>query len=287
MLDLNVIKEVFPELSHITPLRGDTGQRNVCTAMFDGQKVALKIFKKTYKAEQRMQREVAAIVKLNLEFVPKIIDYGKRNLGGEETLFVIEEWIEGKLLSDYFLTKQSLSIADSLEWGKFLLEACREFEAKKIVHRDIKPNNIIWGDDGKKWILDFGIVRHLDLTSLTETAHAQGLGTWGYGAPEQMRNLKVSIDSRADLFSVGIILYECLTGTNPYYETCDNNLFLLMKKMMEEDLPALRIVNDSNDEFSDFLKSLVGRFPSWRPQKAEDALNWFMPIYEAFKAKGI
>ncbi len=287
MLDLNLVRDVFPELSNIIPLTGASGQRDVCTAMLGTQKVALKIFKKTYKAEQRMEREVSAIVKLNLGCVPKIIDYGKRKISDEDALFVIEEWIEGKLLSDYFLEKQPLTFAESLEWGMFLLEACRDFEAKKIVHRDIKPNNIIWGTDGSKWILDFGIVRHLDLTSLTETAHANGLGTWGYGAPEQMRNIKINIDSRADLFSVGVVLYECLTGKNPYYEICENNLLILMKKMADEDLPALSILEDSDNKLSDFLKSLVGRFPSWRPQKAEDALNWFLPIYESLKVKGV
>jgi serine/threonine-protein kinase len=79
-------------------------------------------------------------------------------------------------------------------------------EAVSIVHRDVKPANIIVDPQGEFWLIDFGVARHLDLDSLTATAAPGGCGTIGYAPAEQCRNDKPDIDARADLFALGVTL---------------------------------------------------------------------------------
>jgi len=283
MLDLNEVRATFSTLSDITPLSGITGQRDVCRAKLGTDHVALKIFKKSAKAEERMNREVAAIAKLGSSVVPKIRGYGKRQLAGEERLFIIEDWIDGSLLSDLFQKDGRWSLDKSLELMNSLLTACLDFENKQLVHRDIKPNNLMVASTGKLWVLDFGIVRHLDLVSLTETEHMFGLGTFGYGAPEQMRNLKVNINSRADLFSIGVVVYQSLAGSNPYIEGKGGNPLRIIQHVESQNLPRIAIPGDNGQEFSDFIMALVERFPSRRPQTVAEALDWYKPIYGILK----
>jgi serine/threonine-protein kinase len=100
-------------------------------------------------------------------------------------------------------------------------------EDMNIVHRDIKPENNIVSDDGKAYFLDFGIDSMLGAPSLTATEALAGPHTPGYAAPERFNNLKSDIDSRADLFSIGVATYERLSGKNPFREGATSQLGIL------------------------------------------------------------
>ena len=158
-----------------------------------------------------------------------------------------------------------------------LLSACCDFETQHMVHRDIKPENLLIGPNGKIWIIDFGIVRLLQLTSATLTQQRFGLFTPGYGAPEQVRNLKPKIDARADLFSVGVVLYESFNGSNPYLAG-KGNVLEIVQDLCNRDLPLLTIPGDIDGKLSEFVASLCARFPSRRPPNAREALQWFREI---------
>ena len=97
-----------------------------------------------------------------------------------------------------------------------LLDVMKEFDDENIVHRDIKPSNIIIQPDGKAILLDVGVARFLTETSLTPTFAPRGPGTVGYASPEQMNNEKELQDSRSDLFSIGIVLAEAISGEHPF-----------------------------------------------------------------------
>jgi serine/threonine-protein kinase len=163
-----------------------------------------------------------------------------------------------------------------------LLRAAADFEQIKIVHRDIKPENIMIGRDGKIWILDFGIARHLNLSSLTPTG-GFGIGTIGYAPPEQYRNLKTEIDGRADLFAVGIVVHESLTGSHFYLQGAQDVLAVI-HKMDRLDLPRLAMAEDPTNQFADFIASLCQRFPSRRPRSAAEAVAWYEPIYRRLQS---
>src|SRR5690606_10231964 len=94
------------------------------------------------------------------------------------------------------------------------LETLAAAETANVVHRDVKPGNIISCTDGSFWLIDFGIARHLNLHSLTDSNQLWGKGTPGYAPPEQMRNAKPSIDGRSDLFALGVTIYEAASGAN-------------------------------------------------------------------------
>jgi serine/threonine protein kinase len=113
-----------------------------------------------------------------------------------------------------------------LRLGLHVLEALERAETVQIVHRDVKPDNIMCDGEGNFWLLDFGIARHLELSSLTPTASPFGKMTLGYAPPEQCRNVKGDIDSRADLFALGVTLHECATGRNGFFEppACDQRM---------------------------------------------------------------
>ena len=198
MFGISDVERAFPELTNLKPLPGVTGQREVLScALNNGERVALKLFKKAKKAEDRLNREVAAIVKLGSKYVPLIHSFGIRPVAGNDKLFVVESWIDGDLYENTLKTQPNQPLIDALKFGRFLLNACRDFEQKDLVHRDIKPKNLMTDKSGKQWVIDFGIVRHLDLESVTETEQSFGLGTFGYGAPEQMRNIKAEINTMA------------------------------------------------------------------------------------------
>jgi serine/threonine-protein kinase len=281
-MDINaLIAAEFPELADIRPLAVRSGQKAVYSATLSGKKVALKI---VFQDDGRVDREIAAVAKLALPFVPKIISHGVRDVLGQRRHFVIEEFISGKNLRDVLNLKRRLDLEAVVPLTETLLKACVEFERQKLVHRDIKPENLMIDDDGNIFVLDFGIVRMLELPSLTRSDAKLGVFTAGYSAPEQFRNLKPQIDGRSDLFSVGVVVYEALSGANPHV-VGKANVLEILRHVETMDLAALNIPGEGGAEFSEMLVSLTARFPSRRPRTAADALQWFGPIATRIRHK--
>lgn len=127
------------------------------------------------------------------------------------------------------------------------------------------------------WLLDFGIARHLDLTSITATEEHFGPHTLGYAAPEQYRNLKPQIDSRADLFSLGVVAYEAISGVNPFTGEATSHLDVIRR--IESTVPdRLEIQEDPSGEIAAFISLLIEKYSSRRPKTAKIALEWFESI---------
>jgi serine/threonine-protein kinase len=232
--------------------------------------VVVKLF---FKTDARSQREIDISAESTFDCVPVIYKTGHVLYEGADTLYVIEQRVDGEELrkridrGEHFMLEEA---SDFLEQG---LQFIKKLEAKSIVHRDIKPENIIVSTDGKVYFLDFGIARILGLPSLTKTEAIVGPHTPGYAAPEQFNNLKNDIDSRADLFSIGVVTYECLSGTNPFSEGARSHLEILQRT--ETITPvSFQVKGDSQQQFMGLLSSLMGKYPSRRPKDAEQALNW-------------
>jgi eukaryotic-like serine/threonine-protein kinase len=276
MIDIGEVRRAFSDLTDITPLTGDSGQKVVLTAKLDGRDVCLKLIKPSGDDRERTAREIEAVARLRSKYVPEVLKHGARTIGGDDRLFVIEEFIPGATLRAR-LRNGPLSLADTIKLGDALVLACGDFEAHDLVHRDIKPENLMIDREGKIWVIDFGIARLLDKESLTNTSQRFGVFTPGYGAPEQMRNLKAQINTRADLFSVGVVMHECIVGRNPYL-TGKADLLEVVRHMEREDLPKLDIAEDPDGELAEFIGALASRFPSRRPQTAKEAREWFGPI---------
>lgn len=156
-----------------------------------------------------------------------------------------------------------------------MLELIEALDGLRLVHRDIKPENMIVDTNGDFWLIDFGIVRDLNLASLTSPGLLWGLGTPGYAAPEQFRNLRSIISAKADLFSLGIVMYESIEGGNPFLSIHDPILRYL--HMEQYDLPRLVVQGAVTNDIADFTSSIASRFPARRPTPSE-ARDWFRSI---------
>lgn len=275
MLDRAAVPIAFPELNSPSFL-AESGQKYVFRARKGTEEVVLKIFK-AGQEQERIDREIQAVAQLCCDYVPAVLESGQRAIDGQKRPFLVERFVAGESYRAVLQRKPVQTLREVLPLGEALLRACSDFEAEQMVHRDIKPENLISGRDGKLWVIDFGIVRLLQLTSATLTQQRFGLFTPGYGAPEQVRNLKPKIDIKTDLFSVGVVMYEALHGTNPYRVGKQNDLEVI-QHVCNRDLRPLVLPGDSEGKLSELIAALTARFPSRRPQTAQEALRWWQEV---------
>lgn len=195
-----------------------------------GQKVALKFLLPamlgTVDAATRFDREARAAALLKSEHITRIIDVGKLENGAP---YMVMEFLEGCDLADLIERDGPLSIETA---ATYLLQACEglaEAHAAQIVHRDLKPSNLFRASrpDGSPLIkiLDFGISKVADSGQASVTATAAVLGSPLYMSPEQMMSSK-NVDARADIWSLGVVLYQLVSGVAPFEEETLPGLFV-------------------------------------------------------------
>ena len=231
--------------------------------------------------DPRSLREIQIERDLNLSMVPKIYETGTIEYEGTETLYIIEQKVKGTELRKVLESGKRFSLEEAVTFLEQGLEFIACIENKGIVHRDIKPENIIRADDGRIFFLDFGIARILGADSLTRTGAMMGPHTPGYAAPEQFNNLKKEIDSRADIFSLGVVTYECITGKNPFREGSINALEVLQKT--ETITPVqYSIKGDTQSQFMALLGAMMGKYPSRRPRTAKQEIDWLKVAKKTF-----
>jgi eukaryotic-like serine/threonine-protein kinase len=187
-----------------------------------GRKVALKMLPASYQydAERRSRflKEARTASALRSPNIAAIYDIGE-HLGA---MFIVMEYVEGELLSRK-ISREPLPVSEALGIAAQIADALDEAHQINIIHRDVKSSNIIVTDRGLAKVLDFGIAKVIggapnesdDSPSLSQkTAEGVVLGTVSYMSPEQARGLEV--DSRTDIFSLGVVLYEMITGQRPF-----------------------------------------------------------------------
>src|SRR5918998_2838747 len=189
--------------------------------------VALKILHERYGEDEdyiaRFRREARAAARLSHPNIVTVIDRGEQ--GGKE--FIVFELIEGENLKELVERAGPLPVRRALELGLEVGRALAFAHAQGLVHRDVKPQNVLLNGDGRAKVTDFGIARSLDAVGHTTTGTV--LGTSHYIAPEQARGERV--DVQTDVYSFGVVLFELLAGEVPY----DGESFLAV---------AMRHVND-------------------------------------------
>jgi len=285
-LNLAELAAVFPDYEQFREI-SRSGQKEVVGATrraADQQRVAIKLFHKTNDDRARIDREIAAVAKLQCPFVPAVFASGQVKFEGQDRVFLVEQFISGETYRAILRTTPVQALNDVLEVTSALLHACSDCEVQGLVHRDLKPENLMRDGQGKSWVLDFGLVRHLDLTTLTPTA--AGVGTLGYAPLEQLRVVAADVDTRADLFAIGTIMYESLHGANGWSEGCRDH-HEVVRKMSTQELPRLNIPGDDGGQLSDFIGWLTQRFPGRRPQTAAEALSAFETLYRRLRAPAV
>ncbi len=195
---------------------GSGGMGTVFRAMDrqTGMPVAFKVINAGHSPElaERFQREAALLAELHH---PGIVRFVASGATPDGQAYLVMDWLEGEGLADR-LARGTLSVAETIELGRRVTSALSVAHARGIIHRDLKPGNLFLpgGNLARIVVLDFGIARAVESgQSLTSTGAT--LGSPGYLSPEQARGDK-NLDTRADVFSLGCVLFRCLTGRAPF-----------------------------------------------------------------------
>lgn len=183
-----------------------------CTDTIDDREVAVKILKDEFLNNEefirRFKNESKAIAMLSHPNIVKVYDVSF----GDMIQYIVMEYIDGITLKEYIAQQGVLDWREALHLTTQILKALQHAHNKGVVHRDIKPHNIMLLQDGTIKVTDFGIARLTD--TQTKTMTEQAIGSVHYIAPEQARGSKT--DGKSDIYSVGVMLYEMITGKLPF-----------------------------------------------------------------------
>jgi serine/threonine protein kinase/tetratricopeptide (TPR) repeat protein len=179
---------------------------------------------------------------------------------GEES-FIVMEYVDGTTLRDRIPVQ---SIKDAVSWVATVSEALQEAHAKGIIHRDIKSDNIMINSRGQVKVMDFGLAKIKGSLKLTRSSST--IGTLAYMAPEQLRGEEV--DPRSDIFSLGAVLFETLTGTTPFKG--EHEAAIMYSVLNEEPEPIEKYRADVPEALSALIRRCLEKDPADRFQHADD-----------------
>jgi hypothetical protein len=194
-----------------------------------------------------------------------IVEYVAHGATPDGLHYLVMEWVEGEDLGQR-LERTGLDLHDTVAMGLGIARALEALHELGIVHRDIKPSNLMLGDGVERVkLVDFGVARRTtDATRLTRTGAL--VGTAGYMAPEQVRGSRIPIDGRADLFALGCVLYECLTGDQAFVG--ETPLAARAKVLVHDPAPVRALEPGVPEELERLVMSMLARNVDARPNDA-------------------
>ncbi len=204
--------------------------------------VAIKLMNREVASDsdqlERFRREARAVAQFSHPHIVGVIDAGEDLDPTHPRPYIVFEYVEGETLKERIRRLGRLPIPEAVAYGIEIARALGAAHARNIVHRDVKPQNVLIDDEGTAKVTDFGIARTLDEEGLT--ADGRVLGTTDYVSPEQA--LGQPVTGQSDLYSLGVVLYEMLTGEVPFKG--DNQVAVAMMHVREE-LPDVRAARPS------------------------------------------
>lgn len=226
---------------------GGMAQVHIGTDTRLGRTVAIKIMRSDLAEDSifltRFRREARAVAQLNNPNIVSIYDSGEEQLEDAagntvQVPYIVMEYIKGQTLRDIIQVNGSLSPQDAEQVMIGVLNALDYSHRMGIIHRDIKPGNIMISDQGTVKVMDFGIARAMDDSSATMTQNQGVVGTAQYLSPEQARGEQVG--AKSDLYSAGCVLYEMLTGKPPF--TGDSAVAIAYQHVSETATPISTLI---------------------------------------------
>jgi eukaryotic-like serine/threonine-protein kinase len=200
------------------------------------RKVAIKVLRQQYVHDEefirRFRREAQAAASLSHANVVSIYDVGQE----DEVHYIVMEYIEGSTLNDVIKEKSPLQVETAINIASQICDALEHAHQNQIIHRDIKPHNILIGKNGRVKVTDFGIARAADSSQITQTGSV--VGSVHYFSPEHAKGTLTG--AKSDLYSLGIVLYQMLTGQLPFFGESPISVAL---KHLQEDVEEPRKVN--------------------------------------------
>ncbi len=252
-----MIGRVFDDRYEVVRKLGSGGFADVFLAndRLLGREVALKVLSTRYAHDEqfveRFRREASSAAGLNHPNIVQIYDRGE----AEGTYYIAMEYLEGRTLKEIIVKYAPLSKELLVSVAVQILEALRFAHRRDVIHRDIKPQNIIIDNDGRVKVTDFGIARAGSASTMTEAGSI--LGTAHYFSPEQAQGQPV--EAASDLYSLGIVMYEMATGHLPF--DGDNPVSIAMKHV--HDMPAAP--RTLNPDLPENLETVIMRSLGKRP----------------------
>jgi len=199
------------------------------------RRVAVKLMHREIASDsdqlERFRREARSVAQLSHPHIVGVIDAGEE----DGRPYIVLEYVEGETLKERIRRMGRLPIDEAIAYAIEIARALGAAHARAIVHRDIKPQNVLVDEEGSAKVTDFGIARSLEEEGLT--ADGRVLGTTDYVSPEQA--LGHDVDGQSDIYSLGIVLFEMLTGDVPFHG--ENQVSVAMKHV-REDLPDVQVL---------------------------------------------
>jgi eukaryotic-like serine/threonine-protein kinase len=226
--------------------------------------VAIKVLADNLAADEafrkRFLREARLAAQLSHRNVVQIYDSGE----ADGRPYIVMEYVEGETLADLLARRGRLPAWEAVELALQVCAGLDHAHRAGLVHRDIKPRNLLLRPDGTVKIVDFGIARSAGGTRLTETGSV--LGTAAYLAPEQAAGDQVT--PAADVYALGVVLYELLAGRTPHTA---ESLTEFLARGHEQPIPALReLAPEAPEALEDVVMRCLARIPAYRPASAGD-----------------
>ena len=255
----------------IKSLIGSGGMANVYKAYDEESQriVALKVLKDEHRGDmefvRRFEREAQAVLMLSHENIVRSYDVGE----DDGVSYIVLEYVEGKTLKEIIKEEGPLSPKTAVNYACQVLDALSHAHERGIIHRDVKPQNVIITPRGKAKLTDFGIAR--DAAATTRTfAGTNVIGSVHYISPEQARGDNATVGS--DIYSCAIMLYEMLTGSVPF--SGDNSVAVALKHLQEEIIPPIQVNSKIPRALSDVVvkaaaKNINMRYFTARQMKAD------------------
>ena len=250
---------------------GGGGMSNVYKAKCNvlNRYVAIKILRDelTQDSEfvEKFKQESLSAASLTHPNIVNIYDTGIE----DDIYYIVMEYVKGETLKNYIKRMTRLSEEEAVKISRQVAEALRHAHLNNIVHRDIKPHNILLTEDGTAKVTDFGIARASTSSTINNTSNV--IGSVHYFSPEQARGGYV--DEKSDIYSLGIVMYEMVTGTLPF--DADNHISVAMKQIREKPVPPSKRVKNVNisKNYEDIIMKCLEKHQSFRFQNIDDLLK--------------
>ena len=268
-MDNNYIGKKVDNRYDVISLIGVGGMSNVYKAIdtLTGETVAIKFLKHEFfeneELVRRFKNESKAISLLDNPNIIKVIDV---NINDNEK-YIVVEYIDGITLKEYIDNRKVLTWQETVSFTGTILSAISHAHDNGIIHRDLKPHNIMLLRDGTLKIMDFGIARLSTANQKTVTDKA--IGSVHYISPEQVRGK--NSDGRSDIYSIGIMMYEMLTGVLPFVS--DSAVSVAMKQVQETAKKPTEIVDTIPAGLEQIVLKAIEKQPSFRYQSAQEMLK--------------
>jgi eukaryotic-like serine/threonine-protein kinase len=261
-----LIGSIFDGRYKVVRRLGSGGMANVYLAEDQelGRRVAIKILNDRHAHDEqfveRFRREAKNAAGLSHPNVVSIYDRGE----AEGTYYIAMEFLDGRSLKELIVSRGPAPVPVAIDYARQILAALRFAHRNGIVHRDIKPHNVLVDGEGRVKVTDFGIARAGAASQMTEAGSI--VGTAQYLSPEQAKG--TAVDQRSDIYSLGIVLYELLTGSVPF--TGDTPVEIAMKHISETPKPPSELRPDVPHDLDLVVTRALAKDPADRYQSAEE-----------------